>query len=254
MVAALRGGNMRLRLSGLATLLFLVAGPAWAQAPCEALEEAGARYVVCRFDAARDDLRLFWNDARGERYGSFGALAGDLAKQGRTLAFAMNAGMYDPDYAPVGLYIENGVVQRPANLRDASGNFHLKPNGVFFVGAGRAGVMETGRFLRTRPAASLATQSGPMLVAGGRIHPRIRPTGVSAKIRNGVGVADGRRVMFAISNQPVTFHAFASLFRDRLGCPDALFLDGSISGVYAPNLQREDRWRPMGPIVGVVAR
>jgi uncharacterized protein YigE (DUF2233 family) len=52
----------------------------------------------------------------------------------------------------------------------------------------------------------------------------------------------------------VTFHEFALLFKDDLKCPDALYLDGSISAVYAPSLGRHDRWRPMGPIVGMVAK
>ncbi len=93
-----------------------------------------------------------------------------------------------------------------------------------------------------------------MLVVGGRINPRIHENGASKKMRNGAGVADGRIVRFAISNQPVSFHQFAHLFRDRLHCPDALFLDGSISALYAPSISRHDRFRPMGPIVGVVEK
>jgi len=60
-------------------------------------------------------------------------------------------------------------------------------------------------------------------------------------------------VRFAISDEPVTFYEFASLFRDRLKCPEALFLDGSISSLYAPALERDDRLLPLGPIVAVVA-
>jgi uncharacterized protein YigE (DUF2233 family) len=69
-----------------------------------------------------------------------------------------------------------------------------------------------------------------------------------------IGVAEGHIVRFAISNQPVTFHQFARLFRDRLRCPDALFLAGSISALYATSVSRHDRFRPMGLIVGVVER
>jgi uncharacterized protein YigE (DUF2233 family) len=130
----------------------------------------------------------------------------------------------------------------------------MKPNGVFWVEGARAGVTETARFLKARVRPAYATQSGPLLIASGRINPRIHETGRSAKIRNGVGVRDGHLVYFVVSNQPVTFHEFAHLFRERLQCPDALFLDGSISALYAPSLSRHDRFRPMGPIVGVVAR
>ena len=96
------------------------------------------------------------------------------------------------------------------------------PNGVFWIGDGVAGVEETSRYLADPPAARFATQSGPMLVIDGRIHPKILPTGTSEKIRNGVCVRDGTTAIFAISEEPVTFYAFARLFRDGLGCANAL--------------------------------
>ena len=111
---------------------------------------------------------------------------------------------------PIGLYIEDGHMEKSANTHSGAGNFHMKPNGIFWVEGARAGVTETQRFLKERLHPAYATQSGPMLVVGGRINPRIHETGTSMKIRNGVGVRDGHIVAFAISNQPVTFHAFAS--------------------------------------------
>lgn len=221
--------------------------------PCADLKQEGRSYTICRFDPTTDDLRLFWRAPDGEPLGSFEAAAATL-KGGEKLVFAMNAGMYDPNYAPVGLYVEKGVELRRANTRGGAGNFHLKPNGVFFIGAGQAGVMETSHFLSARPAASYATQSGPMLVLNGKIHPRIQADGISAKTRNGVGVDSEGLVVFAISNEPVTFYEFASLFRDALHCDNALFLDGSVSALYAPNLGRNDFTLPMGPMVGAVAK
>jgi uncharacterized protein YigE (DUF2233 family) len=225
-------------------LLFATAAAA-APNPCQDIEEAGASYTVCTFDARARSIRLFLADEKNEVYGSF-------SRQGEALVFAMNAGMYDEAHRPIGLYIEDGRAVKSANTRAGAGNFHMKPNGVFWLQGPRAGVTETQRFLKERRRPTYATQSGPMLVLGGRINPRIHATGTSEKIRNGVGVRDGHVVAFAISNRPVTFHAFASLFRERLKCPDALFLDGSISGLYAPSLSRHDRFRPMGPIIGVV--
>jgi uncharacterized protein YigE (DUF2233 family) len=84
------------------------------------------------------------------------------------------------------------------------------------------------------------------------MHPKIRPDGTSLKTRNGVGACDGGVVVFAIADEPVTFDAFARLFRDGLGCQNALFLDGSVSSLYAPDLNRDDEPGPIGPIVGVV--
>lgn len=231
-------------------LLLCLRGEAFAR--CEKVNDISS--VVCTFDPAKDELRLFWRDPQGEPFGGFDKLAKQVEGGGKTLSFAMNAGMYQPDLAPVGLYIEDGQQHHPANLRAGAGNFGLRPNGVFWIEGARTGVTETSRFLSMGIRPRFATQSGPMLVLGGRIHPKIRPTGTSEKIRNGVGVCEDGRVRFVISDVPVTFHTFASLFRDRLKCPDALYLDGSISALYAPNLSRNDGWRPMGPIVGVVEK
>jgi uncharacterized protein YigE (DUF2233 family) len=248
-------------IRGLLLLLFALAAPWPARAapwpvpaaPCADIKQSGRSYTICRFDPKKDDLRLFWRAPDGEPLGSFEAAAATL-KSGEKLIFAMNAGMYDPNYAPIGLYVEKGVELRRANTRGGAGNFHLKPNGVFYIGPGQAGVMETALFLSQRPAADYATQSGPMLVLNGKIHPRIHAEGLSAKTRNGVGVDREGQVVFAISNEPVTFHEFASLFRDALYCDNALFLDGSISAIYAPNLGRNDFTLPMGPMVGAVAK
>jgi uncharacterized protein YigE (DUF2233 family) len=230
------------------------ASPALA-VPCETIDDAGKSYVVCTFDARKAAIRLFMRDDKGDVYGSFAKLDSALQSRGETLIFAMNAGMYDEDNVPVGLYVEAGKSLHPANTRSGKGNFHMKPNGVFWVDGARAGVTETARFLKRGLRPAYATQSGPMLVIGGRINPHIHERGTSEKFRNGVGVADGHMVRFAISNQPVTFHQFARLFRDRLDCRDALFLDGgSASALFAPSVSRHDRFHPMSPIVGVVER
>lgn len=247
-----------LRLSSLALLfvlgLALTATPE--PRPCVEIEDGGASYAVCDFDARTSDIRLFLRNETGETYGDFSRLAGELARKGETLVFAMNAGMYAEDRAPVGLYVENGRILKSANTRPGPGNFHMKPNGVFWIDGPRAGVTETAHFLKSRQRVDFATQSGPMLVIGGRIHPRIHEDGMSTKFRNGVCVQDGHIARFAISNRPVSFFEFARLFRDRLHCSDALFLDGgAASGLYAPSLSRHDRFLPaMGPIVGVVEK
>jgi uncharacterized protein YigE (DUF2233 family) len=228
--------------------------PALAQSanPCASVSYDSANYVVCAFDTRKDDIKLFWKGADDKAYGGFSRLASALSAHGRALRFAMNAGMFEDDLSPVGLYVEDGRLRHRADLREGPSNFHLRPNGVFYVADSGAGVAETTHFLAAGLKTRFATQSGPMLVLDGRIHPKISPTGASAKIRNGVGVRDGSQVVFAISEEPVTFHAFAQLFRDRLNCPNALYLDGSVSSLYAPNLnRRDDPARPIGPIVGV---
>jgi len=247
--------TIAMRRSGFAALFFALsiggtASPA--AAACAPRKFDGAAFTVCVFDPRRDDLRLFWKGPDGRPFGSLGAVAEALRSHGERLVFAMNAGMFREDQSPVGLYVEKSRVLHDADTRGGESNFHLKPNGVFWIGDGAAGVTETGRYLANPPAARYATQSGPMLVIDGRIHPKIRPDGTSAKIRNGVGVDDAGAVVFAIADEPVTFDAFARLFRDALGCHSALFLDGSLSSLYAPELNRDDELEPIGPIVGVV--
>ncbi len=210
----------------------------------------GSSMTVC--DAApSDDVRLFHSGPDGI-YGNFSVVEADLGANGQKLGFAMNAGMYRPDRAPVGLYIEDGKEISAIVTRDGPGNFGLLPNGVFCIGD-RFQVIESRRFDAERPTCRFATQSGPMLVIDGALHPDFLSASPSLNIRNGVGVtADGLRAYFVISNEPVNFHRFARFFRDALGLPNALFLDGSISRLYAPDLGRDDLGLPLGPIVGLV--
>jgi len=234
--------------------LCLVGVSAHAAEPCRTLSAGDLSYSVCEFDLRAYALKLFWKSPSGEPYGGVAALAEALTRAHQSPVFAMNAGMYQADDSPVGLYIEDGRVLHGANVADGPGNFHLKPNGVFFVRGTEAGILETTAYRRSHVKPDLATQSGPMLVIGGRLHPKFTPTSDSRKIRNGVGVSGRHVVVFAISSQPVTFTQFAELFRDALDCPNALFLDGSISSLYAPSLQRADSLWPAGPIVAALPR
>jgi len=237
----------------LLALAFLPVRAAAAPGPCAPLRFQDADYSVCRFDARRDDIRLYWRDAAGKPYANFDALAQGLKDHGRALRFAMNAGIFETDLSPVGLFVEEGKRVKRADTRGGETNFHLKPNGVFWIGEASAGVTETSRYLANPPPARFATQSGPMLVIDGRIHPKIQPTGTSEKVRNGVCVRDGATAIFAISESSVTFNAFARLFKDALGCSNALFLDGTVSSLFAPDLGRDDEFSPLGPIVGVTS-
>jgi uncharacterized protein YigE (DUF2233 family) len=254
LVAALPG-TLPAALSGtlLASLLAMLLTASVARAvDCEALTHAGNRYTVCTVDPAREELRLFLRAPGGEVFGDFAALDAALSARGERLAFAMNGGMYHDDRAPVGHYIEEGREAMRVIAAPGPGNFGLLPNGILCIEAARARVIETRDYLEQRPACRFATQSGPMLVIDGALHPRFLEDSSSRYVRNGVGTsADGSRAVFAISETAVTFHEFASLFREALGLPDALFLDGNVSRLHAPALGRSDSGRRMGPIVGV---
>ncbi len=251
----LRSAPLRKSRRGARALLVLLAGLAGGGTcraeRCARLIHAGHGYAVCTVDVRRDRLALFAADAAGRPLASFERLAQGLGAAGRVLAFAMNAGMYEADLSPVGLLIVGGALAHPATTAEGSGNFFLKPNGVFFFGADGVGIKETQAFLDAGLHPDFATQSGPLLLREGALHPRIEPEGTSLKIRNGVGVRDAHTAVFAISEEPVNFHAFATLFRDALGCRDALYLDGSVSALYAPALGRTGQRVPLGPMVGV---
>lgn len=234
----------------LLALAFLLAPVAAEAADCRDTSFEGASYTLCEVTLG-EDLRLFHSGPDGA-FGSFRKVDEALASEGKALGFAMNAGMYHRDLAPVGLYIEDGVEVSKLVTRDGPGNFGMLPNGVFCIGE-TFRVVESRTFKKERPDCRYATQSGPMLVMNGELHPKLLADSDSTYVRNGVGVSgDGQRAVFAISNDAVNFHSFARFFRDELGLPDALYFDGNISRLYAPALKRHDGGFPMGPIIGTV--
>ncbi|MGI9464951.1 MAG: phosphodiester glycosidase family protein, partial [Aestuariivirgaceae bacterium] len=155
---------------------------------CSPVTYAGNDYTVCEFDVRRDRIEMFWRDDNKQPLGSFSELERHLASKGTKLVFAMNAGMYNDKLAPIGLYVEAGSKFKSANQNDGPGNFHLKPNGVFYLASGIAGVVETGAFLKSGIKPRIASQSGPMLVINGKLHPKFLKDSTSRKRRNGVGV------------------------------------------------------------------
>lgn len=236
-----------------AALLLVAAANAVAAGPiCGQQEFKGIRYAVCRVDLRQAKLEVFNLNAAGEPYGNFTALADGLAAEGRELLFAMNAGMFNEELRPIGLYVEDGIQTKKLNRRDGYGNFHLKPNGVFFVDGGRLGVMNTEDYVKSGLRPAFATQSGPMLVIDGKIHAKFSETGQSAKIRNGVGQIDEQTAVFVISDDAVNFYSFAEFFRDGLGSRNALFFDGTVSSLYSPELGRLMNFVPLGPMVGAL--
>lgn len=228
---------------------------------CEVQLFEGGNHTICSVDPAKARLRLFWKNADGEPYRTFANVAERVAAEGRSLTFAMNAGMYADDFSPMGLFIEDGEKQRPANTVEIKGppgsvpNFYKQPNGVFFLHGTGAGILPTKAFLKRMDKVEFATQSGPMLVIDGSLNPIFIPGSTDRTRRSGVGICEGGVVRFAISDDRVNFHDFARLFRDALKCPDALFLDGGRgAGIYVPAMERQD-WSGhggYGPIVGLV--
>lgn len=225
--------------------------------PCEPIVFEKTRFTLCTAEPGTHRIATDLAPPDSDiPFGSFAAFA--KAEPGRAshLAMAMNGGMFDPDRQPVGYYVEDGRRLTVVNEAEGEGNFFLHPNGVFFGSAdGPWRVMETDRFTAQaddRP--EFATQSGPMLVTGGRLHPAFEPDGQSRQIRNAVGVAANGRALFVISEEPVSLGKLARLYRDVLNVENALYLDGAISQLWDPAKQRMDRGSALGPLILVENR
>ncbi len=259
-----RGGiTRRTAIAALGAVAVLPFAPTAHAGHCRSETFEGDRYTVCVFDPSSGLLRLFWGDDAGRPYRTFSALSSALEASGAELVFAINGGMFQADFKPVGLHVEDGRELRPLNRRPAPDirpvpNFYKMPNGVFYLDRdGGAGVVTTERYASSAPDALHATQSGPMLVIDGALHGAFIEGSRDRTRRSGVGVTPAGEVVFAISDGQVNFHDFARLFRDRLGCPNALFLDGGRgTGIYSPELGRNDwSWHGgFGPMIGIVIR
>ena len=165
----------------------------------------------------------------------------------------MNAGMYHSDLSPVGLLVEEGREIAPVTTAGGFGNFFLKPNGIFYIDqAGQAGVMETSAYLKAGVSPRIASQSGPMLVIDGELHPRFLIDGTSTYTRNGIGVCADGTVVMALSLDPVNFYGFGMAFRNAFDCPSALFFDGSVSALYADGTVYAEEQRPAGTVIAVM--
>jgi len=231
-----------------------VAAPASrAAAACETRSFEGSDFPICRYDRRRDEIALILDGAQGPLR-SFAALETALGPRVRALRFAVNAGMYDESGNPIGLYVEDSRERHRVNRQRGPGNFHMLPNGVFMIAAdGRVALLSSARYDPTaRPR--WATQSGPMLVIDGRLHPMIQDDGPSLHIRNGVGVDSESTAWFVISDDAVSFGRLARFFRDVLHCPNALYLDGSVSSLWDRPAGRRDTNSALGPLVAVFER
>lgn len=220
---------------------------------CESTAFEGVSFTHCTAVPGRHTIHTVLGPKDGAPYRSLSQLAVDRPARSHEVAFAMNGGMFDADGQPIGYYVEEGEKRHALNLREGWGNFHMLPNGVFYGdAAGNWQVRTSERFEKSvsdRP--DFGTQSGPMLVIDGKLHPKITENGQSLKLRNGVGVDAKGRAHFVISDEPVSFGKLARYFRDALKCNNALFLDGSVSSLWDPEHGRVDGGPPLGPLIVV---
>ena len=217
----------------------------WPTSPCTVRLFEGSRFTVC--DPGKGELRLIAATSAETPLRSFAEVMAKLPAE--SVGFAMNAGMFDENGRPIGLAVIDGRAVRAINSRDGGGNFHLKPNGVFLVKIDGTAQVVASQAFKMSSDIRFATQSGPMLVIDGSIHPRFDVDGPSRFIRNGVGIGPDGGPLFVISNEVVSFGKLARFFRDGLKSRNALYFDGSVSSLWDPAAGRQDAGVPLGPII-----
>lgn len=214
---------------------------------------ADGQMLIYRVDVRSEDFRMFWKDDANQPFGSIENLKNWLETQNKQLVFAMNGGMYRPDRSPVGLYVQNGKVLAALDTATGQGNFYLKPNGIFYTTEDKQAVIcPTADFVHTGNI-RYATQSGPMLLVDGQIHPAFKEGSANVHIRNGVGILPDNTVLFVLSKEKVNLYDFANYFKTS-GCRNALYLDGFVSRAYAPAQHWVETDGDFGVIMGVVAK
>lgn len=209
-----------------------------------------SRFLSYEVDPLQQELHFYWKNKDNINYKSFQKLKSGLEKENKELVFAMNGGMYHKDLSPQGLYIENGETKARIDTSQIGyGNFYLQPNGIFYVTQKNKPVICTTKMFRPNKHIKYATQSGPMLLIDGKIHPKFRKGSSNVHIRNGVGILPNGNLLFAISIEKTNFYDFASYFKQN-GCKNALYLDGFVSRIYLPAKNQNQLDGNFGVIIG----
>jgi uncharacterized protein YigE (DUF2233 family) len=205
----------------------------------EEIEYKGIPFKVCTLNPNTTSLKMSSYMESGMM--RIKELGDSLQEEKKQLLFATNGGIFSKGYIPGGFFTNNDSLLHTLNEREGAGNFHLLPNGVFYLRNNmKAGVTETQEFKSLDlKDIHLGVQSGPMLVINDEIHPAFRDGSENVHIRNGVGVDGNGDIVFVISEKRTNFYTFASLYKEKLQCKNALYLDGHISEMYVKGLSKE---------------
>lgn len=208
------------------------------------------RFVTFIVNPKKHNIEFYWKNEKGENFKNVENLKLWLTKKKKELIFGTNGGMYKKDNSPQGLYIENGKKEMEIDTTKGNGNFYLKPNGIFYISKEKKpGICLTEKFIENKNM-NFATQSGPMLVIDGNIHPAFQKNSVNLNIRNGIGILPNNEILFAMSKEEINFYEFAEYFK-KMGCKNALYLDGFVSRTYLPEKKWIQTDGNFGVIIGV---
>ena len=228
-------------------LLLLTAGLISFTTIQNSLDDQILAYTV---DTKTQDLQLYWKNDSSEILGSIQNLKTYVESKNLILTFAVNGGMYMQNLRPLGLFIQNGKTKKSINKSNGNGNFYLKPNGIFYITTDNIPFVCTTADFADNGKIKYATQSGPMLIIDGQIHSAFKEGSTNLNIRNGVGILPNNKVVFAMSKTEINFYDFAEYFQ-RLGCKNALYLDGFVSRTYLPEKMWTQTDGNFGVIIGV---
>ncbi|WP_241491420.1 phosphodiester glycosidase family protein [Lacinutrix mariniflava] len=207
------------------------------------------RILTYRINPKKQSLKFYWKNKKDSIIQTFNNLKTEVESNKEALVFAMNGGMYKKDFSPQGLYVEKGKILSKLDTIDKGfGNFYLQPNGVFLITENGMPIITKTQDFKIYNAIDYATQSGPMLVIDGTLHPKFNKGSSNLNIRNGVGVLPNGDLLFAMSKEKINFYDFALFFKDK-GCENALYLDGFVSKTYLPSKQWEQLEGEFGVII-----
>jgi uncharacterized protein YigE (DUF2233 family) len=234
----------------LSLLLLLTAGLIAFTTNRNSIDDKILAYTV---DTKKQDLQLYWKNDNGETFKSIQNLKNYVENKNLTLIFAMNGGMFNKDFSPQGLFIQNKTTLAVLDTADGNGNFYLKPNGVFYITSDNIPLVCRTSDFKDNGKIKYATQSGPMLIIDGKIHSAFKDGSTNLNIRNGVGILPDNKVVFAMSKTGINFYDFAKYFQN-LGCKNALYLDGFVSRTYLPEKKWTQTDGNFGVIIGVIEK
>jgi uncharacterized protein YigE (DUF2233 family) len=215
---------------------------------------SGDRFLTYTISPKENNVHLYWKDDSGKIIQTFDNLKKYISSKNEKLIFAMNAGMFQENYSPLGLYIEKARLINKLNMRNSSkGNFYMKPNGIFYITRENKAEIATSDQFQLNENIIYATQSGPMLMINGAIHSSFQPASTNLNIRNGVGVNAKGEIVFVLSKVPVNFYEFAQYFKEQ-GCDNALYLDGFVSKAYLPEQNWTSEDGNFGVMIGITEK
>lgn len=206
------------------------------------------RFISYVLNPKKQELNFYLKNDNNVNFSNFKKLKSELEKQNKKLVFATNGGMFNKTFNPQGIYIQNGkLISKLDTIKKQRGNFYLLPNGVFYLtNDGKPIICKTENF-RINNKINFATQSGPMLVIDGSIHPKLTKGSTNLNIRNGVGILPNGNLLFAMSKEKINFYDFAFFFKVQ-GCENALYLDGFVSKTYLPS----ENWKQLDGNFGII--